>query len=503
MREHYDSRYNAGMSTTAEKGVTGAMGFPHVLHALRADHRTPCAGSAWLACLRLLGRKIKRRSLLAACVTMGALGVRAEPAALEVHVVDSPALWSRTRDSWLTGETASWFRPVSGQANAELRYPGYSNSPAVTFLGHRLHEVMLKMGTNGLLGITMSMYNRGDAGDLSEARFTELVAALDRDVSAWSRVSGTERPAQRLSAAASIHSKAWALTNVVAEMKWSASRHAATAQGTKGFRAEYVQLVFTPRDGRSRASASGGVSMTGRSVSAMASKRNVRKDKEGFVYIDNIPMVDQGEKGYCAVATAERVLRYYGRNLDQHVLAQMAGTQAEGGTSPDEMLAVFRRIGLKLDVKVDLHYACSVRQILATVAKYNQQARKDNAAPIELGQGGVIDLQGVYRSMDLETLRRSRCEREQVAYKKFIADVVGSIDQGIPLAWSVMLGLVKEVPELPQASGGHMRIVFGYNKATKELLYTDSWGLGHERKTMSFDDAWTITTGLFSLDPRR
>ena len=34
----------------------------------------------------------------------------------------------------------------------------------------------------------------------------------------------------------------------------------------------------------------------------------------GDVYIKNIPMVNQGNKGYCVPATVERVLRYYGIN---------------------------------------------------------------------------------------------------------------------------------------------------------------------------------------------
>lgn len=445
---------------------------------------------------------MKRRELLSMLVILGAFCSIADAEGFDPYVEDSPRMWLRTQNAWLEGETASWFRPVSDKANAALRYPGYSNSPKVEFLGHRLYEMVLKFGTDRLLGVTMSIYNRGDAGELSETRFSDMVSTVDKDISTWARFGGKLRPAEDLAAGAMINSKVWMLTNVVVEMKWSASKHAVSAHGIKGFRAEYVQLVLTPRDVYNRAPSSGGVSVPGHGATAVAVKRNVKKDKGGFVYIDNIPMVDQGQKGYCAVATAERVLRYYGKNLDEHVLAQMAGTQTRGGTSPDDMFEVFRRIGLKLDVKINVHCACSVRQVVNTVTKYNQQARKDKVEIVDLGKGEVIDLGEVYKSMDLSTLRRSRCEREPAARKKFIADIIGNVDQGIPLEWIVMLGLVKEEPELPQSGGGHMRIIFGYNKVTQELIYTDSWGMGHERKTMSFDNAWTITTGLFSLDPR-
>ncbi|MFR4224380.1 MAG: hypothetical protein ACLT38_12745 [Akkermansia sp.] len=38
--------------------------------------------------------------------------------------------------------------------------------------------------------------------------------------------------------------------------------------------------------------------------------------------IQDIPMVDQGQKGYCVVATAARIFAYYGMDyVDQHELA--------------------------------------------------------------------------------------------------------------------------------------------------------------------------------------
>ena len=46
-----------------------------------------------------------------------------------------------------------------------------------------------------------------------------------------------------------------------------------------------------------------------------------------------------------------------------------------------------------------------------------------------------------------------------------------------------------------------MRLIIGYNTATKEIVYSDSWGMGHEQKRMPLADAWTITNGLYSLQP--
>ena len=69
------------------------------------------------------------------------------------------------------------------------------------------------------------------------------------------------------------------------------------------------------------------------------------------------------------------------------------------------------------------------------------------------------------------------------------------------MLWSVRLGLVAEQPSLPQTSGGHMRLIIGYNEKTGEILYSDSWGAGHEMKRMTLDHAFGITEGLCTVLP--
>jgi hypothetical protein len=64
-----------------------------------------------------------------------------------------------------------------------------------------------------------------------------------------------------------------------------------------------------------------------------------------------------------------------------------------------------------------------------------------------------------------------------------------------------MVGVVPEEPAL-SGYGGHMRVIQGINEVRGELLYSDSWGQGHEDKRMALDDAWAITTGLYLVEPR-
>jgi hypothetical protein len=62
-------------------------------------------------------------------------------------------------------------------------------------------------------------------------------------------------------------------------------------------------------------------------------KNNVVHRPNGDVIIENIPMVDQGPKGFCVPATYTRVLLYAGVPADLYLLALLGRTDVGGGTS--------------------------------------------------------------------------------------------------------------------------------------------------------------------------
>jgi hypothetical protein len=64
-----------------------------------------------------------------------------------------------------------------------------------------------------------------------------------------------------------------------------------------------------------------------------------------------------------------------------------------------------------------------------------------------------------------------------------------------------MAGKVTETPPV-ETVGGHLRLIIGYSTQRGQVLYTDTWGAGHELKRMKMDDAWAITQGLFVIEPR-
>ena len=83
---------------------------------------------------------------------------------------------------------------------------------------------------------------------------------------------------------------------------------------------------------------------------------------------------------------------------------------------------------------------------------------------------------------------------------RFFRTVQTQVNQGIPPLWSVMMGLFPKGTD-PDEFGGHMRLIIGYNLKTNEVLYSDSWGYGHELSRMPLPKAWTITTDLYSIEP--
>ena len=270
-------------------------------------------------------------------------------------------------------------------------------------------------------------------------------------------------------------------------------------------------------DGPSRLAAGGAAAGRAAKKAAGAKKvsDNVVRDPRGDVFIDGLPMVDQGRKGYCSVATAERVLRYYGVDVDEHELAAAAGTSAESGTSTRAMKEAVEAIGRRYKLGTVVCYGDfekgareRIAGIVDEVRAYNKAAKKlkkpaiaDDAYVRREGNVTYYSPSAVDAAMDVEVRKEMRVNGAQKAkYTKFRKDVRDQVAKGIPLFWGVTLGIYPE-PDNPQASGGHMRLVIGYNDKKNEILYTDSWGAGHELKRMPFDWAWTISHCLLYMKP--
>lgn len=192
-------------------------------------------------------------------------------------------------------------------------------------------------------------------------------------------------------------------------------------------------------------------------------KGAIKKDENGDVYITDIPMVDQGPKGYCVPATFERAMRFMGLEADMYLLA-MLGESSQGGTSVDLLV--------------------------------------DNTKSIIMRKGARV--------------------KEIKGKKVSISLIKKNIDQGIPMLWTMASGNpyndpTNENTKLRNKAGhsehlakqekiyddkkkpkiNHVCMIIGYNEKTEEVAVSDSWGKRYAVRWTPLSVAEWASSGRF------
>ena len=313
------------------------------------------------------------------------------------------------------------------------------------------------------------LYNKGDDGNIDKKEFESQVKAAQAALDSICGVKGKKKAVAANESGVKLRAWVWEWENGAAMLE----AHS-TGRGKKDFEAEFIRLRMAKEmSGLERGSASDAGSR--RELAA-----NVKRTDEGDVWIDNIPMVDQGEKGYCLPATVARVFSYYGMDgVDMHAMASMCDTIAGGGTTITGMLEALEKIGSRFHVRVmtikDKGKKPGPEEI---VEAYNRLAKR-KGKPLSNGFIGVADrdIDHALSIFDQEILEES-FPVKKAAMKKWFRPVYKSIDAGLPILWGIP---------------GHMRLIIGYNESKGIIYYSDTWGAGHEKKKMSALNAYMIT----------
>lgn len=229
----------------------------------------------------------------------------------------------------------------------------------------------------------------------------------------------------------------------------------------------------------------------------------------GDVFLSGIPMIDQGGKAYCAVASAARVLQGYGIEITMDDMAELAGSSETGGTCISRWDQSLRKVAGEhgLELKIVSELTETVQPLANLLYNYNHTAR--NMGFEELYSWDYLDAfhadyVGFWRDREY-LVQREVMLSSQRKCDAFADNVTARIDDSDPLFWCVTLG---DVPEekaygegayTPENRGSHMRLIIGYNEERGEVLYSDSWGKGHELKRMDAQDALSITRGMYYL----
>ena len=379
----------------------------------------------------------------------------------------SGSFWSSSREDlfgkYFNGEAGGWV----DKEKTQLRMA----RPRIKIGEISLGETLVNWKDDTPQSMTVMIYNKGDNGaidrDEFETRLERVKAALDT----LTGVKSKEYRASRREAVVEVNS----------------------SREGREFEAEFIRLKLGPTE----------ASIARPDTSSRAKKADIKQHvkKEGKrIVIQDIPMVDQGQKGYCVVATAARVFAYYGMDyVDQHELASLGNTSASGGTSTAEMAENLKKIGARFQIRIRvLDSLTDYRDFNNILKSYNRAASKLKKEKVD----SQTSWPAFWDNADGEVLKLARAG-SQNQVDKWINSIRPYITAGIPVLWSVQLGIVPEPKRLSQTRGGHLRLIIGFDEEKKTVIFSDSWGAEHTEKEMPMADAIAITTGRQVMQPSK
>ena len=225
---------------------------------------------------------------------------------------------------------------------------------------------------------------------------------------------------------------------------------------------EYCVLRILPS---SSADQGGKTSRISDSAMRERMKSNVVHRPNGDVIIENIPMVDQGPKGFCVPATYTRVLLYAGVPADLYLLALLGRTDVGGGTSTTAMENSARALATS--------YGRTITSVSPTLDLPKLETFFEKGIPLTWAM--FVDEK---LDRDLSSRLRQRTESDPDAWLKTLAEKRKA-------ARSIKKNL----------NNGHVCLLIGLNRKTEELATSDSWGPEFAERWITIEEARAISQG--------
>ncbi|MBB5034964.1 hypothetical protein [Prosthecobacter vanneervenii] len=227
---------------------------------------------------------------------------------------------------------------------------------------------------------------------------------------------------------------------------------------------EYVglQIVTT-----AFADAGGKVEETADKVIRARVLANLEKRPNGDIVVGDLPMVDQGPKGYCVPATAERAMRYLGVPADMYILANAGQSGFGGGTSVDVLL---EGIGPQIRSKHRSFDSWGGELKLKDLAKYI-----DKGVPVMWCLYSTDKFNEVADKHTQERKAVTNWTTWKVKVLKQAADSTLEKDR----------------------DSAHVVLITGYNKDTNEIAFSDSWGENYKERWISVPEAERVSQQHF------
>ncbi|HEY5621651.1 MAG TPA: C39 family peptidase, partial [Pontiella sp.] len=183
----------------------------------------------------------------------------------------------------------------------------------------------------------------------------------------------------------------------------------------------------------------------------------VERRDNGDVIVGNIPMIDQGPKGYCSPATWERYLRYMDIPADMYLLAIAANTGIRGGTYYNEISSAVRSLLLANHRELEpLNESLSMELVTEYI---------DKGLPV---MWRFLNSPEFQKKVNSNTTRRNGAE-------------------------------FKKKDDSDGGNAGHICLIVGYNKRTGEIAISDSWGPAYAERWVPVDEMRSVPHGTMNV----
>ena len=376
-----------------------------------------------------------------------------------------------------------------------LRFYSKDAADKITLCSRPVPEVIFNFNKRRMQSVVISVYNRGDNGVINENEFNAIAAKVEKYIADLSKNKTPVTESRKFDKFR------------VDSMTYKAENNDfIIRRNRRGRQSEYIQLLIYPAGKAPKLNESLQANINRKELSL-----NLVFEKNGDSYID-IPMVNQGNKGYCVGATIERIMRYYGSNIDQQIISQLAEADAVEGTNVRKIYNVLNSNDSKLKIRVDKLMHDDTAEKLEDIDKfntlYNSFAKKRKRPRVHVknfssgkGRYRKIDFPALVGAYEYGIFKAAKCRNGKMP-EKFQKNVHEYLDKGIPLVWVTYVFSNKRKGQSIGQVSMHMRIINGYNARSNDIIYTDSWGKGHEKKMLSLNDAWAQTLMLIAVTPR-
>ena len=387
--------------------------------------------------------------------------------ALGIPLFGSRPLWEEN-DAMVAGRL-DW--PAESRTSYETgyRWYPYSDNSATTVLGARALSLFLQGINDKVVRISVLFANKGDVAFYSSAQEAKVQASNSNEPlmvtdnmlkschdamrhdkatveATLKALFGESKPARMGRFASTTESgQRW---------DWNGNTFVLVAPPN-----EYVALRILPTasiddtDADRKAFAAAKANLSQR----------VKHKENGDVVITDLPMIDQGRKGYCVPATFERVLRYYGLSEDMNILAMAGQTKAGGGTSVSG---------------IEGATYTTLRDAGATITQKNFSGSIQEIKPMINAGKPLLFTHFSTPEFNTRVNERMMHRIAVTNWEDWSARFLPSFKKTIPLK--------------PDPEYGHICLIIGYNEKTREIAISDSWGRAAKERWMTEDEAKQI-----------